>query len=238
LALDKRGKISDDEMILLLEKEGLSKSNVERAFQLLGITSLEKAAALLKDEAPLKNLHELFHLMDHCHMRDFLAFDLSIIRGLDYYTGIVFEAFDVKNKFRAIFGGGRYDNLLSALGGRRIPSVGLGFGDVVICEILDHLGIQRGDESGLDVLVGYMSLAEQSLALKGTSILRQAGKTVNLQLKPLKAKKLFSTASKAGARYAIYIGPSEAKEGTLAVKDLSTGHQLVTVPERLPEVVK
>ena len=196
LALDKRGKINDEEMAELLVKEGLDRSAVEKTFKLLAIESMDEAADLLEDDAPLASVRTLFELMEIYGRREFLAFDLSIIRGLDYYTGIVFEAFDTARAFRALFGGGRYDNLLSALGGRRIPCVGLGFGDVVVCELLDHLGKELGEGGGPDVSIGYMSVEERPLALQAARCLRQTGVRVDLQLKPLKPKKFFAAASK------------------------------------------
>lgn len=237
LALDKRGKISDEAMAELLKNEGLAEENVNKAFQLLAINSLDEAKALLEDKAPLENLEALFSLMKDYGWAEFLEFDLSIIRGLDYYTGIVFEAFDTQNKFRAIFGGGRYDNLLSTLGGRTVPSVGLGFGDVVVWELLDHLGLGTSIAAGVDAYIGHMSDEEKGLAVQGAQALRRSGCSVALDLKPLKPKKLFSAASRAGARYAIYVGPSEREQGVLAVKDLETGEQESASPNDLPGMI-
>jgi len=238
LALDKRDKISEKEMTALLEKEGMAPESIDKTFVLLEIESVNDAAALMDSDEPLGEIRELFELMNSYGMEEFLKFDLSIIRGLDYYTGIVFEAFDVKGKFRAIFGGGRYDNLLSALGGRKVPSVGLGFGDVVVFELMDHLGIDIGRESRLDVLVGYMSEDEREIAMQGAAALRRNGLTVDLKLKPLKPKKLFSSASKAGAAFAVFAGHAEREKGVLVVKNLETGEQDTAEPERLSGKVK
>jgi histidyl-tRNA synthetase len=178
-------------------------------------------------------MKRLFAHMAYYGWADFLTFDLAIIRGLDYYTGIVFEAFDTQGKFRAIFGGGRYDNLLSALGGKTVPSVGLGFGDVVVWELLDHLKLGRIDAYRLDAFIGYMSEAEQAMAIQAAARLRQAGLSVSLALKPQKPKKFFAAASKAGARYACFAGPGEVEKGMLAVKNLKTGEQETAAPETI-----
>lgn len=238
LALDKRGKISDKEMAELLSGEGLDKRNIDKAFGLLAIQSMDEAEKLLDDPGPLDSMKQLFAYMADYGWADFLTFDLAIIRGLDYYTGIVFEAFDTQGKFRAIFGGGRYDNLLSALGGRTVPSVGMGFGDVVVWELLDHLGLGQVDAYRLDAYVGFMSETERSLAIQGAAKLRQAGLTVSLALKPQKPKKFFAAASKANARFACFAGPGEVEKGVLAVKNLASGDQATAPPDQLVKLVE
>ena len=95
----------------------------------------------------------------------------------------------------------------------------------VIGELLDHLKIGAAQEVELDAYIGFLSIEERSLAVRGAKILREAGKNVDLQLRPQKAKKLFSAASKAGARYALFIGPQEREKEVLAVKDLESGRQ-------------
>jgi histidyl-tRNA synthetase len=237
LALDKRGKINDEEMADLLKGEGLDQANVERAFQLLAIQSMDEAEALLEDKAPIEPMKELFALMENYGWGDYLTFDLSIIRGLDYYTGIVFEAFDRRGKFRALFGGGRYDNLLSSLGGKTVPSVGLGFGDVVVWELLDDLGLGKLDEGMVDAYVGYMSVEERALAIQGATKLRKVGRTVSLALKPQKPRKFFTAASKAGARFALFVGPGEREKSVLALKDLGTGDQKTVALDKITEVL-
>ena len=225
LALDKRGKIDDTAMTALLESKGMSPADVEKTFRLLSVGSLDEAAAFLEDDAPPARIRELFRLMEVYGLDRYLAFDLSIIRGLDYYTGIVFEAFDRQRRFRALFGGGRYDNLLSALGGRKIPSVGLGFGDVVVFELLDHLGKKLEAASGPDVYAGYLTEEERDIVMAAVARFRRDGHAVDLALAPQKARKFFAAAARAGARYALFAGPSEREKGVVAVKDLEKGTQ-------------
>ncbi|MBI3736427.1 ATP phosphoribosyltransferase regulatory subunit, partial [Candidatus Sumerlaeota bacterium] len=106
LALDKRGKIDDEEIKKLLAGEGLQSADVDRVFQLLAIDSLDHVASLIGGEsAAVQTLRALLALSDALSFKDYLKFDVSIVRGLGYYTGIVFEAFDTAGKFRAIFGG-------------------------------------------------------------------------------------------------------------------------------------
>ena len=117
IALDKKGKIPREQIEAILREEGLDDEACTAAFNLMDISSLEDAEKLAGEGSPaIKQIRELFALLDAYGIGNQAVFDISVIRGLSYYTGIVFEAFDTKGEFRAIFGGGRYDNLLSTIG--------------------------------------------------------------------------------------------------------------------------
>lgn len=226
LALDKRGKISDDEIKALLEKENLSQDAIAKTFELLSIESIDQAAGLTTPDSPaIKALRDLFELAAIYGIQDRLVFDISIIRGLAYYTGIVFEAFDTKRQFRAIFGGGRYDSLLTTIGGAPTPAVGLGFGDVVIMEVLkEYMSDEiHNDRSG--VMIGYMFPEQQLAATRLACLLRGQGESVNLMLKNLKPKQFFSRASESTAAEAIFLGPDDVEKGVAQRKNLETREQ-------------
>ena len=111
LALDKRGKLPDDEIAALLAAEQVPSGGIARAFELLAVQGLDQAAELAgAGSTAVARLRELFELAESYGIADRLVFDIGVIRGLAYYTGIVFEAFDTAGKFRAIFGGGRKRN--------------------------------------------------------------------------------------------------------------------------------
>ncbi|HOE95917.1 MAG TPA: histidine--tRNA ligase [Candidatus Sumerlaeota bacterium] len=221
LALDKRGKISDDEVARLLEEEGLATRDIERVFELLAITTLDQAAAAVgADSAALAQIRELFSLAGPLGFAPFLTFDLAVIRGLGYYTGIVFEAFDTAGKLRAIFGGGRYDSLLSNLGGQKMPCVGLGFGDVVVMELLADCGKLPATARRVDFAIGFMDDPSRDLALRAALAVRAARKSCDLALAAEKPKKFFARADRAGALHAIYIGPDEVQSGTFSIKPM------------------
>jgi len=226
LALDKRGKISDDEIKALLEKEKLSQSAIDKTFELLSVESIDQAAQLTKPDSPaISALRELFELAEVYGIQDRLIFDISIIRGLAYYTGIVFEAFDTRRQFRAIFGGGRYDSLLTTIGGAPTPAVGLGFGDVVIMEVLKEYNNEEveGDRNG--VIIGYMFPEQQLAATRLACQLRNKGEDVNLMLKNLKPKQFFSRAGESTASDAIFLGPDDVEKGIAQRKNLATREQ-------------
>ena len=114
-------------MIELLKNEGVPQTDIEKIFKLMSIQSLEQVIGQLGNDSPaIIEIKELFAIAESMGFADYLVFDISIIRGLAYYTGIVFEAFDVNKKFRALFGGGRYNNLLSKLGGKQCHALDLG----------------------------------------------------------------------------------------------------------------
>ena len=145
-----------------------------------------------------------------------------MILGLSFYTGIVFECFDTAGEFRAIFGGGRYDNLLTTIGGDPATAVGLGFGDVVVTELLKaRLGADAA-KARKGVAVGFMFPEQRDAALKLAAKLRADGASVNLSLKAQKPKKFFARASEGAAAKAVFLGPDDVAKGVARMKDLET----------------
>lgn len=221
LALDKRGKIDDTEIQNLLAKDGISDSVAKQIFQLLEIASIEDAAKTLKGQSDALDAVRTFLSMAESYgIADTLKFDISVVRGLTYYTGIVFEAFDANKTSRAIFGGGRYDNLLSDVGGTPASGVGLGFGDVVIADILTEKGIIGPTTRPHATIIGFMEAAQQNTAISVASSLRNRGESVDLALKPEKPKHFFSKAGKGTFSKAIYIGPDDIANGSVRIKNL------------------
>ena len=226
LVLDKMGKIPEDVTRAMLKDEQLSDSEIDKVLSLMTIKSIDDAEQLLGHSTQnTEDVKELLSLMTDAGFKDYVLFDFSIIRGLSYYTGIVFEAFDTNRKLRAIFGGGRYDDLLSSLGGDPIPCVGFGFGDVVVQELLTSLGKLQEIPKSIDVAIGFMTENERSFAIKIASLFRQQNLRVDLSLTNERAKKFFSHANKNKAKYAIYLGPDEASSTIIGIKDLQKGQQ-------------
>ncbi len=227
LALDKRGKISDEAVANLLAGEGMGAGEIERVFEMLAVQTLEQAAGRLGDRTPaVDELSQLFEMAADLNMADFLTFDLGVIRGLGYYTGIVFEAFDTDRELRAIFGGGRYDNLLHALGGQTMPSVGLGFGDVVVMELLAERDKKPASGPLIEYAVGYLDDASRASALRIAVALRAAGRGCDVALSAERARKFFSRADRIGTRQAIFLGPDEVSAGRFKIKPMAGGQPL------------
>ena len=167
----------------------------------------------------------LFDLIDSYGMSDWVEFDASIVRGLAYYTGSLFEAQDREGKFRAICGGGRYDNLLSTLGGKDLPATGFGFGDMVIMELLSDKGLVPELISGVDDIVLPLNQDLRGVAVKVASSLRSSDRTVDLVLEDKKIKWAFKHAERTGARRLVLIAPDEWSRKMIKVKDLETGEE-------------
>ena len=212
LALDKRGKLPDAEIAAMLRDGGLDDAEVAATFKIMDTRSFEACP----------ELKELFRLAEIAGFADCLEFDISVIRGLSYYTGIVFECFDTKGEFRAIFGGGRYDNLFTTIGGEPTSAVGLGFGDVVVTELLkSRLGENAASEKK-GVAVGFMFPEQRDAAVRLAAKLRGEGERVDLSLKAQKPKKFFSHADQSGAAKAVFLGPDDVEKGVARIKDMAS----------------
>jgi histidyl-tRNA synthetase len=227
LALDKRDKISDVDVHKLLINENVSTGDIKKIFELLNIRSLEDVHRMLagiEQAGPiLDEITDFFELASDAGLRDYFSFDPGVIRGLGYYTGIVFEAFDRNHQSRAIFGGGRYDNLLSSLGGHNLPCVGLGFGDVVVTDLLKELGRCPGIQRFVDYAVGFMDIQCRPFASRVASRIRRSGLDCDLGLSGEKPKRFFSRGNRLNARKAVFIGPTEVETGLIQVKNMVDG---------------
>ena len=212
LALDKRGKMPDAEIAAMLKDGGLSDAEIEATFAIMET----------KDFSACPELVELFRLAEIAGFADCLEFDISVIRGLSYYTGVVFECFDTKGEFRAIFGGGRYDNLLTTIGGEPTSAVGLGFGDVVVTELLKARLGEDAAAARKGVAIGFMFPEQRDTAVSLAARLRKSGECVDLALRSQKPKKFFSHAAESGAAQAVFLGPDDVEKGVARMKDLST----------------
>ncbi len=212
LALDKRGKMPDAEIAAMLKDGGLSDAEIEATFAIMET----------KDYSACPELVELFRLAEIAGFSDCLEFDISVIRGLSYYTGVVFECFDTKGEFRAIFGGGRYDNLLTTIGGEPTSAVGLGFGDVVVTELLKARLGEDAAAARKGVAIGFMFPEQRDAAVSLAARLRKSGECVDLALRSQKPKKFFSHAAESGAAKAVFLGPDDVEKGVARMKDLAT----------------
>jgi histidyl-tRNA synthetase len=230
VTIDKLDRIGADAVAELLTDRGgairLEPSEARFVVSWLGLRDLEAAAKEAPTDSPaVADLRELFELLGYYGLADRVVFDASIVRGLAYYTGVVFEAFDAGRSLRAICGGGRYDGLLETLGGRSVPATGFGFGDVVIMELLAELGRLPELTRSLDAVVYAFSDGERRAAVRLASALRADERAVELVLGRTRLKRVLADADKAGARRVYLVGPDEVKRGCALVRDLETGEQ-------------
>jgi histidyl-tRNA synthetase len=172
-------------------------------------------------------------------IRDFLEYDPTVIRGLDYYTGTVFEARDREGEFRAILGGGRYDDLVSAVGGDRLPGVGFAMGDVVIGLVAQKYGkVPLLRVSPAEVLVTVFSAETLAESLRLAAELRAAGLRAEWYPEPVKLDKQLRYADATGVRFAAILGPDELAQGLVTVKDLSSRTQAALLRAEVARVVR
>ena len=219
--LDKRAKLNESAIVQLLKDSELEERHIKAIFKLTQIRSLEEASDILGETTPsLTTVQNFASLLSTYGIVDKMKFDIGIIRGLDYYTGIVFEAFDTERKFRAIFGGGRYDRLLEDVGARAMTAVGLGFGDVVLMDFLSGKGVQLHYGYKTDYAVSYFEDAQQKIAIQIAQALRANGKSVDMALHSEKPKHFFARVGKGNINEAIFIGPDDIRSGIIRVKDL------------------
>jgi histidyl-tRNA synthetase len=236
VAIDKLGKIGADAVVELLTAPSggiaLPLPDARWVVEWLRLSSVEEAAREApKDSRARADLERLFELLDAYGLSGRVEFDASIVRGLAYYTGIVFEAFDAERKLRAICGGGRYDHLLETLGGPSLPAAGFGFGDAVLGELLTDKGLWPACPRVLDAYVFALGEAQQPVAIGLARALRARGESVELALGESRLKRALADADRAGARRFYLIGPDELARGEVLVRDLAAGTQ---ASERLP----
>ena len=177
------------------------------------------------DHETIVEARALFALADAYGITDWLQFDASGVRGLAYYTGTVFEAFDRGATLRAICGGGRYDQLLSTFGGTDVPAVGFGFGDVVIVELLKDKGLLPDLASSVQDVVFAFDETLRPAAIEVAGRLRAAGRSVDLVMERKKMKWAYSHADARGAERMVLVAPSEWDNGEVRIKDLRSGEQ-------------
>jgi len=225
IVVDKLDKIGPD--AVLEQLTGCLKLPQEVAQKVVDATkatSLDELATLsgTQDSEAVAELKLLFELCDAYGFGDWLIFDASVVRGLAYYTGVVFECFDREGELRAICGGGRYDRLLTLYGSpKEIPCVGFGFGDCVIMELL----MERGKMPSLPREVDYVITAynEEMMgpALSVAKQLRKGNKTVDVMPEPAKkVAKAFNYADRCGARRVAFVAPDEWAKKCVRIKDL------------------
>ncbi len=168
---------------------------------------------------------------------DFVQVDLGIVRGLAYYTGIVFELFDCAGSLRAICGGGRYDGLLSALGGVDLPAIGFGMGDVVLGELLRDRNLIPELARQVDVFLVAVSGQDTHHVLELGQRLRKSGLRVEYALKQQSIAKQLKLAAARPAKFAVICGPDERASGEVVVKDLAAGTEEKVALESLESVL-
>ena len=223
--LDRRLKIEKGDFYRELAEAGLSEEQTQRLDSLMDSKSIEDVASKIQGEvsnAALGEIRKLFQTLEYSGASKSVALDLSIVRGLAYYTGIVFEVFDKGKSMRAIAGGGRYDSLTEKLGGQKVPGVGFGMGDVVLANLLEERGLLPSSRQSLDFFVASFT-NDMDKTFSVASVLRKRGFTVSHPLAPAKLGKQMEQANAQGAKVVVYVDGDKAPVGGFEYKILSSG---------------
>ena len=218
--IDKKEKISDTEFSAELKKSGLDDAQIKKLENILNIKDITKIADTISGKENLAKLLDLLKTK-----KDFIRLDLSTARGLSYYTGTVFEVFDKKGEFRSIAGGGRYDKLVSLLGGEDCPACGFGLGFATLGLLLEDRKLLPSAELGPDYYIAPLTKKELPAAMRLADKLRAEGNNVEIDLMARNIGKQMQYADKISARQVIVLGPDELKTKTAKVKDMKSGKE-------------
>jgi histidyl-tRNA synthetase len=229
-ALDKRSKMPGDSFGEMLAEKVADEDKRKKILNLMSVESIEQIGDCLEisetAKASVDELNRLFEILGVMGIGPFCKFDIGVVRGLAYYTGIVFEIYDKGSELRAIGGGGRYDDLLKQFGGPAIPATGFGIGDCVLGILLEEKGLLQKQLSKpqVDYFVAFTDQRFFKKAIEITAKLRRTGLSANFDYKGAKLGKQIKQASEQNARRCIIIG-DEFKDKKLVVKDMTTGKQ-------------
>ncbi len=196
----------------------------EKKLAALGF-SLAKVNQFIESGKPTAELQKILDNLAARGLREFVRVDYHVIRGLAYYTGVVFEAFDVKGEFRAIAGGGRYDNLVKLISGGKVdlPALGFGMGDVVLLELLKARGLLPNFDAAVDVFVLIEDENLRAQSLKLVHDLRAAGRAVEYPLTPAKPDKQFKRAQELKARHTVKLG----NDSSVKIRNFKTREEII-----------
>lgn len=216
--IDRRDKLPPAEWEEYAAEIGLSPSQLEGLKALLANFELWRKSP---------RMEAIFNLISDLGLGDYVRYAPHIIRGLDYYTGVVFEAWDVRGEFRAILGGGRYDNLVADVGGEPLPAVGFAMGDVVISLVLKEFNCLPSDlgNSPAQVLVTLFDEEHTTHAFQIAARLREVGINTAVYPEAVKLSRQFKYGDRMGMRWAVVIGPDEVSQNLITLKDLRSGEQ-------------
>ncbi len=215
--IDRRDKLSVQDWEVYVLESGFSQAQLDGLKKILNDKTLFRTSP---------EVMRIFTALKTLGVDDYVVYDPKIVRGLDYYTGIVFEARDIGENSRAILGGGHYDNLVEDVGGSPLTGVGFAMGDVVLPLILEQFGkLPELILNPANILVTVFDQDCLAYSLTIAAILRSAGMNVMVYPEAAKIGKQFKYADRVGARYVIVAGPDERDGKTLQVKDMQSGEQ-------------
>jgi histidyl-tRNA synthetase len=234
--LDKRLKMTAEDFEKELQNVGLSEEKAKKLNAFMACSNIEEikqfGEAKENFETACKELENLFELLEAAECENCVKLDLSVVRGLAYYTGIVFEVFDKNKNMRAIAGGGRYDNLTETLGGQKITGVGFGMGDVVLADLLAEKKLLPQKKSDLPIFIASFS-GDMNILFKTAAEFRKKGIACSHSLNPVKFSKQLEFANAANTKCVVFADGEKSKNGMWEYKILETGEQRIDYLENI-----
>ena len=222
--IDHKARIEEGNFNLELKRIIEDNQKYEKLTNILRVSDLKELPAELKNHSSTVELEKLFSLLDKSGVKN-VSFDITLMRGLDYYTDIVFEVFDKDpENNRAMFGGGRYNGLVGLFGVEALPTAGFGMGDVTLSDFLKSHSLIPDLTSELDIYAIIIGdVYERSLPL--INELRATGINIAIESTEAKIDKKIKNAVKKNVKYVVFIGENEVKNKTFKLKDISTGKE-------------
>lgn len=237
--IDKVERESHETLVSKLGEVGLSGEQAASVLETTGMSREDLRTRYGDSPAIVSALDEIdryFEAIAALGYGDWVSFDMKIVRGLAYYTGIVFELFDRKGELRAICGGGRYDTLFASLADVDVPALGFGMGDVVLGELLADRGLAGGRKAGTEFSVVAVNDDVHVRALEIAARLRSSGRSVIYPYRAGGVGKAFKAADAAGVQRVIVVGPDELAAGVVKVKDLRAGTETSLALDELEDL--
>lgn len=227
--LDKRDKVPADVFAEMCRKVGLDDRQIETVGRFQDARNLDEALARIEPTDAVRAEHAklaaVMQVLDAMGAGPWVQLDLHVVRGLAYYTGVVYEVFDARGDLRALAGGGRYDNLLEVLGGPKLGATGFGMGDMVLGILLAERGKLPDLADRCDCFVIDAAPEHFDAALAVVADLRRAGLRAGFSYKRQNLGKQLKAAAQRGAAKAVIVGQELTEQGQVAVKDMASGEQ-------------
>lgn len=230
MAIDKLDKIGEEGVRKEMTERGIPTSAQDTIFELLKHKDISSLRSAIGTDASvsgsLEEMERVFSFLDGLTLKNKVQFDITLARGLGYYTGCIFEVTAVDAEMGSLGGGGRYDNLTGVFGWPDVSGVGISFGAERIYDVLEAKGMFPSDvQAGPVILLAAFDDASHQYAFRCVSQIRQAGIAADLYPEPGKLKKQFKYAADVSCTYIAIAGESEMNNGTLMLKHLESGLQ-------------
>jgi len=239
--VDKLDREPRDRLAERLADVGLATGTIEAIFAVTRLRGSDELRAEFGGVSRVaESIDQLSLYLDHLDglgVADYVDVDLSVVRGLAYYTGIVFELWDARRELRAICGGGRYDGLLDQIAGVDLPAVGFGMGDVVLTELLRDYELLPESTGRLDCYVAWLGTEGRRQALRTAQTLRGVGLSTVYEFRERRLGNQLKSADQLGARWAVILGPTEFQEGRVRLKNMSTGTENTVTLDQLTQTL-